>query len=302
MVSISQENLQITLQQVRQAIYNHEQWYKNIIRTIMCRLPSNQQDMVPDSHRRCLFGQWYYNGSPKELRDNVSFVAIETAHQNMHQIAGRLLNSNDDGGEISSDDFDNFANALDRLRLELNTIVRELEEQLLNRDPLTGAENRVGMLTTLREMHAMVRRNVQQCCVSIADLDHFKLINDIYGHQTGDKALTATVHYFKNNLRPYDRVFRYGGEEFLIFMPNTDLQTGHAVIERMRHGLQSNLIVQVGNTPVFVTASFGITTLDAGITVEESIDRADKAMYDAKTAGRNCIRSWQLPIESATEC
>lgn len=293
MFSLPQESLQATLQQVKQAVYNHEQWHKNISRMLMCRLPSNRQDLADDAHHRCLFGQWYYDGSPPELRENIAFVAIETEHKNMHRTAARLLRTVEGGGVISTGDFDDFANALDRLRLQLNTVTREIEELLQHRDPLTGAENRIGMLTTLREMLAMVQRNVQQCCVIIADLDHFKLINDTHGHLVGDKVLVATVRYFKNNLRPYDRVFRFGGEEFLIFLPNTDLQTGLSVIERMGHGFAANPLVRDGADPISVTASFGITMLDASVTVEESIDRADQAMYTAKHAGRNCARIWE---------
>ncbi|MBZ0106161.1 MAG: diguanylate cyclase [Sulfuricella denitrificans] len=297
MFSISQENLQEILRQVRQAVYNHEQWHKNITRTIMCRLSCDQQDVAEDSHRCCLFGQWYYGDAPQELRDKVAFVAIETVHRNMHQIASRLLKTMAAGGVILPDDFDTFANALDNLRLQFNTIIRELEELLQNRDPLTGAENRVGMLTTLREMHSMVQRGMQRCCIVIADLDHFKHVNDTYGHQVGDRVLAATVHYLKKNLRPYDRVFRYGGEEFLIFLPNTDPQTGLMAIERMRLGLAEKVLVQGSAAPEFVTASFGMSGLDEGVTVEESIDRADKAMYGAKKAGRNCVRTWPLALE-----
>lgn len=298
MFSIPQESLQSTLQQVKQAVYNHEQWYKNISRTIMCHLPANPQDLSEDAHHRCLFGQWYYEDSPPELRENVAFVAIETEHKNMHRLAAKLLSAVADGGEIAARDFDNFANALDRLRLQLNTVTREIEELRQHRDPLTGAENRIGMLTTLRDMLSMVQRNVQQCCVIIADLDHFKLINDTHGHLIGDKVLVAAVHYLQKNLRPYDRVFRYGGEEFLIFLPNTDLQTGLEVIERMRQGLAEGPLAQDGANPIFMTASFGITMLDASVTVEESIDRADKAMYAAKHAGRNRSQAWEPGLEA----
>jgi diguanylate cyclase (GGDEF)-like protein len=124
------------------------------------------------------------------------------------------------------------------------------------------------------------------------DLDHFKAVNDTYGHLAGDRALAAAVHYVMEHLRPYDRVFRYGGEEFLVAMQNTDLQTGHAVIDRLREGLAGVVLAHDGARPIVVTASFGITLLDPDVSVEESIDRADKAMYAAKTDGRNRTRVW----------
>ncbi|MDX2299385.1 MAG: GGDEF domain-containing protein, partial [Xanthomonadaceae bacterium] len=155
-----------------------------------------------------------------------------------------------------------------------------------------GALNRVGMLTSLRALLELVKRDVQQCCVAIMDLDRFKAVNDTYGHRVGDHVLVAMVRHLKGQLRPYDKVYRYGGEEFLFTLPSTDLQTGQMLIERMRDGLSVAPLEVQGRKPIAITVSFGLALLDPNVVVEESIRRADEALYAAKNAGRNCVRVW----------
>lgn len=287
------ETWRVALEQLTQGIYNHEQWHKNLTRTIICRLSYDQRDVAEDAHRQCRFGQWYYNSSVSQaLCHYAAFAAADAEHARMHQLAARLLRASTSEASIPANDYDNFANSLDRLRLQLYSLKREIEDSLYRHDPLTGAESRMGMLTTLRQMLEMVKRHVVQCSIAFMDLDQFKMINDSYGHLIGDQVLKASVHYVKEHMRPYDNVFRYGGEEFLISMPNTNLDVGHAAIERMREGLAATALAHEGVRPILATASFGIALLDPDVTVEDSIDRADKAMYAAKNAGRNCVRIW----------
>jgi diguanylate cyclase len=286
------EDQQATLQQLSQGIYNHEQWHKDLLRALSCRLPHDLRDVAEDAHRQCRFGQWYYGVADPVLLDNPAFVGLEVPHERMHRFAAQLLRSSENGRSVSPGDYDNFANALDRLRLEIYTLKSEIEDSLHSRDPLTGAENRIAMLTKLREAVELVKRSVGQCCVAMMDLDHFKMINDTHGHLVGDQVLAASVSYVMEHLRPYDKVFRYGGEEFLISMPGVNLQSARAAIDRIRGGLTAIELASGSGKPVFATASFGITLLDPGVSIEESIDRADKAMYAAKAGGRNCVCVW----------
>jgi len=292
------DSCRAALEQLTQAIYNHEQWRKEVTRTLLCRLPCDERDVREDAHRQCRFGQWYYAGGSQALGDYAAFVAVDADHARMHQLAARLLRASGVGAAIPPSDFDTFANAVDRLQLQLQTLKRELEDTLFRRDPLTGAESRVDMLTSLRSMLEPVRRGVHQTSIAIMDLDHFKAINDTHGHLVGDQVLRASVHYVREHMRPYDKLFRYGGEEFLIAMPNTGLATGQTLLERLREGLAAGALVHAGAAPVVVTASFGIAPLDPHVSVEESMDRADKAVYRAKTDGRNCVRAWEAQLGS----
>jgi diguanylate cyclase len=292
MINVEQSEMHVALAQLEQAIDNHGQWFDAITRTLICRLPHDQRDVLKDAHRHCLLGQWYYGAAHARLRELPGFVAIESEHKDMHKQAASLLQTAASGAPISALEFDRFANALKRLRLEIFTLKRELEDALYNLDALTGAHNRIGMLTKLREQHELVKRGVQSCCIAMLDLDHFKAVNDTQGHAAGDKALTLTARYVMDHVRPYDKLFRYGGEEFLLCMQSTDAAAGHEVVERMRQGLAANPIDLGGKNTLQMTMSIGVTLLAADISVEEAIERADKAMYAAKRAGRNCTRVW----------
>jgi diguanylate cyclase len=118
------------------------------------------------------------------------------------------------------------------------------------------------------------------------DLDYFKKVNDEYGHSTGDAVLVSSIKYVKLLLREYDRIYRYGGEEFIICMPSTTIDQASLVAERIRESIADQ---QFEFDNLKVTASFGVSLLSDSRTVQESIDCSDKAMYKAKSAGRNCI-------------
>lgn len=289
---VTRDELQAVIAQLKEALYNHQQWHGALIRTLVCKLPGNKHDVNPEAHTDCRFGQWYYGAAPEKMRSHPGFVALGEEHQRMHHMARLMLTTADLGNPITTLDFDNFANALDRLRLEIFALERELEDSLFNRDALTGAITRFGILPTLREQQELVKRHTQLCCIAMMDLDNFKTVNDRHGHPAGDKVLAASVQYLNKHLRPYDKVFRYGGEEFLLCMPYTELMPGQNRVKELNAGL-STMEIDIGETePIHVSASFGITILDPDISVEKSIDRADKALYAAKSAGRNCVRMW----------
>ncbi len=289
---ITRDEIQGILTQLEQALSSHQQWHAALIRTLVCQLPINRHDTSSAAHTECQFGQWYYGNIPGKLHDHEGFIALGAAHLHMHQLAARLLIAAKENNQIAIFDYDNFVNALDRMRLEISAIERELEDSLYNHDSLTGAINRYGILPTLREQQALMKREPHECCVVMADLDDFKAVNDLHGHLAGDRVLIAVVHFLIEHLRPYDKVFRYGGEELLIFMPHTQLTPGHIKLEQLCEGLAAMPIDIGEKEPVHITASFGLALFDPANPVEMSIDRADKAMYAAKTAGKNCVRIW----------
>lgn len=289
---VTRDELQGVIAQLKETLYNHQQWHGALIRTLVCKLPGDRHDTNPLAHTECRFGQWYYGKAPEKLRSHPGFIAMGEEHQRMHHLARLLLIAADAGNPIAALDFDNFANALERLRLEISALERELEDSLFNRDSLTGAITRFGILPALREQQELVKRHAQLCYITMMDLDNFKAVNDLYGHSAGDRVLAASVHYLIKHLRPYDKVFRYGGEEFLLCMPYTELTPGYDRVKELSEGL-AVLEIDIGEKePIHISASFGLVLLDPDVPVETSIDRADKALYAAKSAGRNCVRVW----------
>ena len=152
----------------------------------------------------------------------------------MHQVAAQMLREASAGVPVSREGYDDFVTGGERLHLELDSLRHAIAGSLRDRDALTGAYGRVEMLPTLREWRELARRNVQQCCIAFMDLDHLKEINDTHGHVVGDQVLAGVVRHVMEHLRPYDKVFRYGGDEFLISLPGADLAIGQKVIGHIR--------------------------------------------------------------------
>ena len=166
-------------------------------------------------------------------------------------------------------------------------------ERLSVTDPLLGIFNRRYLHTGLREEIARARRYERPLAIAIADLDHFKAINDSYGHQTGDAVLQHVVSLAQSALRqPTDWIARYGGEELVIVLPETDAEGAVAVAHRIRNRcMQTPAILPAGR--IFVTASFGVAALDAWVVSDDDGDallqEADKALYQSKDSGRNQV-------------
>ncbi|WKE67002.1 diguanylate cyclase [Gallaecimonas kandeliae] len=291
MESFSTQQLQAAIAQLDQALYNHEQWHKSVLRVLILHLPPDPPDLMQDAHRRCLFGQWYESLAAAFLRDHPSFHSLGPAHEKMHVCARALLQRVQDGLPISPNAFDQFNNALDRMRLEFQALRQELTDMMQNRDPLTGARNRSTLLPFLREQQALVKRGLQSCVIAMLDLDHFKDVNDTHGHTVGDAVLVALVGRLQQMIRPYDRIYRYGGEEFLICLPGMTLDEAGRAVERMRGAVACQAIpFDEAGRSLQVTISIGLAELSSTGSVEEAIDCADKAMYEAKEAGRNQVK------------
>ena len=165
------------------------------------------------------------------------------------------------------------------------------EEQLAQAaraDPLTGLMNRRAMLEQLEYQVARFQRNATPFALVLADLDHFKAINDTYGHDAGDQALMEIAEQLKQGLRAQDLVARWGGEEFLILLPDTDLAGGLVVAEDLREGIAAHALPVGGETLRF-TLSLGVASYEAERGLNASIKAADTALYQAKIQGRNRV-------------
>lgn len=179
--------------------------------------------------------------------------------------------------------------------LSLITAHRELKE-LATRDYLTGAYNRRYINDRVKQEFHRMRRQIGSELIKksigfiMADIDHFKKVNDHYGHAAGDEVLREVSHRLKEGLRDYDVLCRYGGEEFLIMLPHTDEGDSLLVAERLRQSVISTPVTVEGTEPVAVTVSFGVATSHDGRESEHAvIERADQALYLAKEGGRNRV-------------
>jgi diguanylate cyclase (GGDEF)-like protein len=174
--------------------------------------------------------------------------------------------------------------------LDQLTTARETLRDLAAHDSLTKLWNRTSMIDLLQNEMERSRRQGASVGVVIIDLDHFKQVNDTYGHLVGDQVLCEVARLMREMTRPYDAVGRFGGEEFLMVLPGCDQINAASHAERIRQAF-ARAIVKAGETEVRFTASFGVTAVgpDTDVNVETAIRVADFALYAAKRAGRNCV-------------
>lgn len=155
-------------------------------------------------------------------------------------------------------------------------------------DPLTGLHNRRAFMErVVLETHRAARYGTRLCLIML-DLDHFKEVNDRHGHDTGDKLLVALADLLRTSIRDVDFTARLGGEEFVVLMPETDLQAARHAAERMRQAVGA-MRIPAGMQEVSCTASFGIAVNEGDLDVNALLVAADKALYAAKNAGRDRV-------------
>jgi diguanylate cyclase (GGDEF)-like protein len=164
-------------------------------------------------------------------------------------------------------------------------------------DALTGLPNNRAVQDTLRRMVAQASRSVAPLSAALLDLDHFKHINDAHGHSRGDEALAAVAATLRSALRESDFVGRYGGEEFLILLPDTGKQQARVVAEKVRAAVEA---IALSNLDLRVTASLGVATLPDDCGDADTLVRAsDRALYSAKSRGRNRVELFQSQKDAA---
>jgi diguanylate cyclase (GGDEF)-like protein len=274
------------------ALREHGEWIQRVHAVLVCRTPADPDDVAPGSHLRSGLGQWFAQEPNEFIRGRPEYAEASAYHREVHDLAQALCRAVSEDSSIALADYDSFARAIDRLDDSLEALVKELWDLLRFTDPLTGIATRFAMLPRLKQERDRVARTGQTCSVCMVDLDRFKAVNDAFGHAGGDTVLAAVSEYFVRNLRPYDQVCRYGGEEFVLMLPNTPIKAAVPVVDRLRRGLAEMPIDLGSHGHIRMTASFGIAELCADKPVTDSIGKADLAMYEAKRAGRNQVRVW----------
>lgn len=172
--------------------------------------------------------------------------------------------------------------------IRMASLVEEAQ-RLATVDPLTGLPNRRAFLASFEKEMERSRRLGYPLCVAMLDVDHFKSVNDQHGHAAGDEVLSSVGRLLAQEARKIDLPARWGGEEFIVALAGTDIEGAYIAAERMRKVLASTPVTVSPGKSISISASFGVARLEPGESADVVIDFADRAMYAAKTAGRNRV-------------
>ncbi|MFP3896493.1 MAG: GGDEF domain-containing protein [Anaerolineales bacterium] len=207
-------------------------------------------------------------------------------------VKGQITQTEEEGDTPLYDEFSRLNNDLVTLQRALAKKNAELErlyaevQNLAITDPLTGLYNRRGFFEAGQSEVNRARRYGDTLSAIIFDLDHFKQVNDCYGHTIGDEVLKKITARCRDTLRKVDIFGRYGGEEFAVLLPETALEGAHKVAERLRHTAASPIATEKGSLTVTISLGVAATREDTS-DAHELLQRADRALYEAKNSGRN---------------
>jgi diguanylate cyclase (GGDEF)-like protein len=191
---------------------------------------------------------------------------------------------NFDAREFRNNEIGIIANAFAAMASHVSSNIFDLEH-VSQTDPLTKINNRSALDGALFNEMQRFERYGTPCSILMIDIDHFKKINDRYGHLIGDKVLIEVVKVLRDAIRLSDIPGRWGGEEFVVVCPNTDLESGKVVAERIRDRISHHEFDGVGH----VTVSIGVSAFEIGESLEQTIQKADELLYKAKSEGRNRV-------------
>lgn len=247
------------------------------------RLELAKQFMPPKG-----FGLWIKQASKNLPQDQPVIEKLSTLHDQMHTLA-RLVLLRGDSANVSAEDYAAVTAKFQILIAGLRRLERAFAIAASGLDLLTGLRSRVGMEEDIKSELNRFERTHKPFCLAIMDIDHFKSVNDTYGHDAGDQVLATAADIVSQQTRSFDDVYRLGGEEFLICLKEADSKEALHTLDRLRTSLAAAPIVLEHHKPLYITASFGFTEAGPGKTVDGMLHEADQALYKAKRGGRNRI-------------
>ncbi len=299
LLQYDQGEIALILVELDRAITANRKWLSDFHRGLISNADITEEFLQENSHELTQFGHWLYNGSHPLLATNSGVQAIEEHYRNLHAEARKLAASRLAGSELPMECYNAFVTHLSEHQEKVTQFRDILIETKGIFDPLTGLMGRQSLMLILSKEKSCVSRGLHECAIALIDIDYFKKVNDSYGHQSGDAALCYLAQSIRFNLRPYDSSFRYGGEEFLVCLPNTSRENALMVMERLRQEVEEMPIDLPTGEEINMTISIGIAMMEADVKVEDTIAKADKSLYSAKANGRNRVELAELSDTSS---
>jgi len=280
------------LEMIGAALDDHAAWLRKWHRAVICGLPSDREIVSRHGPEISRFGSWFDLNSERELVRQPVFRQLWDGYAEMREHGRRLALQAVDGERLLARDYDALMEKAEAFAVTARRVCDAFQRAMFDIDPLTGVHNRRSMMTELERERERSIRSGKALCICLCDIDRFKAVNDRHGHLVGDSVLLAVAGRLIARLRPYDSIYRFGGEEFLLAIAETDPAQAASIAERLRWEIASPDVVVDDGLALPVTASFGLATIDPAVSLRTTIGQADQALYRAKQDGRNRVALW----------
>jgi diguanylate cyclase (GGDEF)-like protein len=268
------------------AVEAHMNWTRRVLRCAVLRTSPGEDVLAPLAHTLCRFGRWFTLRQPDFEKLSLQKTRrLLTVHQAMHDAIRSICTDVLDGRPGQSSNIDAF----EQTQTELIQLLAEFKTQFLatatQYDELTGLALRRGLEEEFIQLQKLCKRNKRLLHVALIDVDNFKRINDTYGHPVGDIVLRHLADTLKQNIRPGEPLYRYGGDEFLLLMQTQTLEEAASAAERLVEVVRGAPMLIPQSPALTITIGLSCVSDDEGFNIV--IERVDRALFLAKKAGRD---------------
>ncbi len=270
------------------AVEAHMNWTRRVLRCVALRTPPGEDVLDPQAHTLCRFGNWF-TAQRKEFEalDAQATIRAEAIHQVMHDAIRAICSKTLAGHPIEDANLD----AYEQSQTELLNLIARFKTLILSsavrHDPLTGLPLRYGIERDLALYQKDSQRNHSLLYVAMIDIDHFKRINDNYGHPVGDMVLRHLAGTMKSCLRGNEPLYRFGGEEFLWIMHCKSVDEAEHSADRLLTTIRTTPVPIPDHPAVTLTVTLGLARVGEQEDLSSVIKRADAALYEGKHSGRD---------------
>lgn len=270
------------------AVEAHMDWTRRVLRCAVLRASPGEDVLAPLAHTLCRFGRWFAsNRASFEEIDAQSAHGLEAVHESMHDAIRHICADVLAGRPGQEADLEVF----ERTQSELLKLLADFKTKFLavavRHDPLTGLALRYGLESEFVQIQKNCKRNNTLLYAVMIDVDRFKRINDQYGHPVGDMALRHLADILRRSVRPSEPLYRFGGEEFLLLMQCESPEAAIAPMQRLIHAVRNAPVPIPQGVPLALTVTMGLARARDDEAVDSVVERADRALYEGKKAGRD---------------
>jgi diguanylate cyclase (GGDEF)-like protein len=283
----AQRHFESLIAGIDQGLQAHLAWNQRLMRCALLHESPGEDMLKPDAHRRCVFGKWFLTEKDGLASfDAATTEELERRHQDMHDAVRALCLASGQGRPATLQAFRAYEAGQTGMVACLNALRQKVSDSLLQHDALTGLPLRNGLDYAFRIRQKDAVRDGEPLHLAMVDVDHFKRVNDSWGHSVGDLALQHLVRLMTGCLRENDIVIRYGGEEFLFLLLGTEAE---AVVRRLLDEVRTHPMPLEGGQALAMTVTAGLARVGPQDSLASAIDRADHALLQGKQAGRDRV-------------